>query len=280
MAHRVGLFVLLVGCVSNEHADPGPPPADVDSDGDGVLDSDERAAGLDPNDPDTDDDYLDDGQELALGTSGFDPDTDADGYLDGDEVLVGTDPLDAGSAIYAGGWPFYRDKDQLLDPGFAGQLAVGGRVPRLVTFDQFGDTVDLYDFAHAGAPVVLDLSALWCQPCQDVAAWLDGQPSPTMDAYPAYAGVPDQVARGEVYWVTVLFQDETFLPPDSADVEAWHAAFPTDSVAVLADDDEALYDWVAPGSFPSMALLDTELVVTAFDRFSFFGVLDAVVALQ
>jgi len=69
----------------------------VDSDGDGLLDQDERDNyGTDPLDPDTDDDGLTDGDEVNVhGTDPLDPDTDDDGLNDGDEVNVhGTDPLD------------------------------------------------------------------------------------------------------------------------------------------------------------------------------------------
>ncbi|MGB1585612.1 MAG: hypothetical protein ACPHID_01015 [Thermoplasmatota archaeon] len=74
----------------------------LDTDGDGVGDSAERAAGSnprDPNDPrdartDRDGDGLSDAAEVDLGTDPLDPDTDGDGAGDGVEANVGTDPLD------------------------------------------------------------------------------------------------------------------------------------------------------------------------------------------
>lgn len=100
--------------------------AQIDSDGDGILDVDETAIyGTNPGSADSDLDGVSDGAELAAGTNplvadsgaavdsdgdglsdadeaafGTDPgiaDSDGDGWLDGDEVNVGTDPLDAGS---------------------------------------------------------------------------------------------------------------------------------------------------------------------------------------
>lgn len=44
---------------------------------------------------DTDGDGLNDNQEKGLGTDPADPDTDADGHTDGQEVAAGTNPLDA-----------------------------------------------------------------------------------------------------------------------------------------------------------------------------------------
>ena len=58
-----------------------------DSDGDGLSDAEESAAGTDPNNPDTDGDGLSDGEEVDVyGTDPNNPDTDGDGMSDGEEV--------------------------------------------------------------------------------------------------------------------------------------------------------------------------------------------------
>jgi hypothetical protein len=87
-----------------------PAPVDIDSDGDGLVNSDEIAAGLDPDNPDTDGDGLTDGEEIELGTDPLKADTDDDGIDDGDEVDLGTDPLNAdtdGDILYDGGELLY-----------------------------------------------------------------------------------------------------------------------------------------------------------------------------
>ncbi len=70
---------------------------EIDSDGDGLLDSEEAEIGTDPFNPDTDGDGLSDGEEVRLHkTDPLNPDTDYDGLKDGAEVLVyKTNPLDA-----------------------------------------------------------------------------------------------------------------------------------------------------------------------------------------
>jgi len=61
----------------------------VDTDGDGLLDTEEVALGTDPEDADTDDDGLLDGEEvMGEGTDPLDPDTDGDGVQDGTELGV------------------------------------------------------------------------------------------------------------------------------------------------------------------------------------------------
>jgi hypothetical protein len=83
----------------------------LDSDGDGLPDSDEVAVGRNPlnaNDPvpaidegkDSDGDGLSDRTETTIGTDPAKVDTDGDGYGDGLEVHAGTNPLDAASVPY------------------------------------------------------------------------------------------------------------------------------------------------------------------------------------
>jgi hypothetical protein len=62
--------------------------AQVDSDGDGVLDGDDPV----PDSADVDGDGLTDGEEIALGSDPRVADTDGDGVDDGEEYENGTDP--------------------------------------------------------------------------------------------------------------------------------------------------------------------------------------------
>jgi hypothetical protein len=81
-------------------------PLDADTDDDGLTDGEEvNTYHTDPLDADTDDDLLSDGDEVhTYGTDPLDPDTDDDFLIDGIEVAVGYDPLDPDT-----------DNDGLLD---------------------------------------------------------------------------------------------------------------------------------------------------------------------
>jgi hypothetical protein len=66
---------------------------DVDSDGDGLLDSEEVAFGSDPQNPDSDGDGLQDAEEKEKGTNPMNSDSDGDGLGDFEESQGTTDPL-------------------------------------------------------------------------------------------------------------------------------------------------------------------------------------------
>jgi outer membrane protein OmpA-like peptidoglycan-associated protein len=68
---------------------------DLDPDGDGLTNKEERGYGTNPLNPDTDGDGLRDGEEVRKYlTDPLNPDTDGDGLTDGDEVMKHrTDPL-------------------------------------------------------------------------------------------------------------------------------------------------------------------------------------------
>lgn len=91
----------------------------LDTDGDGMPDSRERAISrnpYNPNDPvlvedvvDTDGDGLADDAEASLGTNPQAKDSDGDGWGDGVETYAGSNPLDRASV------PFDEDEDGLPD---------------------------------------------------------------------------------------------------------------------------------------------------------------------
>lgn len=93
---------------------------EIDSDGDGLLDSEEVALGTDPYDPDTDKDGLTDGEEVkTYKTDPLNPDTDWDGLKDGAEVLTYmTNPCerDTDKGGVADGHEVIEDNTNPLDP--------------------------------------------------------------------------------------------------------------------------------------------------------------------
>ena len=235
----------------------------VDSDGDGLSDDDEAALGTDPNNVDSDGDGIEDGEEVNdLGTDPLSDDSDGDGYLDGDEVAEGSDPADAGSKIYAGDWPYYADKDDLEQGSWGtGSARVGEPVQRLVGVDQHGDTVDLFDFYAAGVPIIVDVSAEWCGPCQQMSMWLAGD----YDLGQGWDVVLDRINDGEAGWVTVLYQDSSGAEADGSDVERWDSSFPNENVLVITDPGSKMSSAINPPGIPSLSLIAADFTWEVVD---------------
>ena len=211
--------------------------------------------------------------------AGSDPsvaDSDGDGYLDGDEVLEGKDPIDPQSVIYEGGWPYYWDKESIDGPDWfyeAGsdtkvRPAVGVTLPRLVGVDQFGEDVEIYDFAYQGRPILLDLSTAWCSPCKAIARWLEEGDDSILEDYPwwnpDWTGIPELVEAGEVYWLTVLYEDSAGMNAYPGVARRWYDDYPLPYIPVLADTQDHMNRWLRNTGIPTGNLLDEEMTMLTF----------------
>lgn len=243
---------LIVGCsltgdTSGQTGDEGPDPwLAEDDDGDGLLNGDEQDLGTDPSNADS----------------------DGDSYADNDEITVGTDPTDATSVIYEGGWPYQPDKDSFEDSNGL-HLKVGNTFPRYVMEDQYGQAVDLYDFAGHGKPVVFDLSGMWCYWCNELAKLLEGDSS-ELSGY-GWDDLGQQIADGDFYWVTVLDGDANGELMDSKDMKKWFKEYPNpDVAAVWAPDEDGdgqpeITKYVNPAGYPTLWLMDENMNVIQTD---------------
>jgi thiol-disulfide isomerase/thioredoxin len=247
------------GLSNGEEKDLGLDPEIADFDADGMLDGDEVEAGLDPFTADTDGDRLLDGAEALNGADPMNPDTDDDGYLDGDEVTEGHDPNDDKDRIYKGRWPYYYAKDD-LKKGPSDFYEMGKRFKNLTMVDQHGDDVALYDFYNSDKPVVIDISAEWCPPCNGMASWLEGG-ADTYGFGTIWPAGPEVIERGDVYWITILGEDYYGYPAYQGVCERWVDLYPSKEIPVLADGSYTSADYVGLGFWPTVILLDPELKV-------------------
>jgi len=87
----------------------------------------------------------------------------------------------------------------------------------LTLMDQNGDNWNLYD--NVSEVTVIDLSAMWCAPCQHAAE--------------ASEDIVNYFGKDKVQWVTILIENTQGNPPDLDDLQAWASVF-HDSSPILA----------------------------------------------
>ena len=144
-------------------------------------------------------------------------------------------------------WPSAAPPEGLRAEGFE----VGEVVPDFRLLDQFDQTVSLWQFY--GSVVVLDVSTMWCSPCQKLAESTEAMWQEHKD-------------EGFVY-VTVLAQDVEGNPPDNADLNAWAAVKPSsdedDITAPVISDPEGGYSddalALTGSQYPVVLVLDREM---------------------
>ncbi len=227
----------------------------VDSDGDGLTNSEEADLGTDPELADSDGDGIDDGEEIEQGLNPLSVDSDGDGYSDWDELDQGSDPTDEDDGIFEGGFPYNPEAEDCDDDEFDGKASEGDELPCGTFVTQFDEDWNLWNMKDNAQYAVIDTGAVWCGPCNAIAAWLDGED--------AYFGAEMDAAReavwnGDVIWVTSLFQDESGNPAELRDIEDWADEYPTEGVPVLVDDDRDIADWIQAPGIPSLSLVDLE----------------------
>ena len=138
-------------------------------------------------------------------------------------------------------WPSSAPPENLLGEGYF----VGQTVPEIRLDDQFGAEVSLWQFS--GDVILLDISAVWCRPCQELAAGTQK----TQDKY----------AEEGFTYVTVLQQNLESDPPTTEELVEWADAFGI-TAPILGDLAEPQTDdAVVNGTLPVVLLIDRSLTV-------------------
>ncbi len=161
------------------------------------------------------------------------------------------------------------------DPGW-GPLTVGAPVKHITGFDHTGaefNSCELY-----GTPVIFDIAAVWCGPCNDVSNYLANGGSD-----PFGGGLGDQLSTrinaGTIKWVTTLVQDANSGPATVDNAAQWDGMYHNANIPVVVGDGDIqmLPNYFMLGCWPSAFVADHEMNWMGFDDCMTWNQLVAVV---
>ena len=123
----------------------------------------------------------------------------------------------------------------------------------IISFDHNGNTFDLYQ--HYGSLIVLDLSAMWCGPCNQAGSHAQA--------------VQDAYAGDDLIYVTVLIDDLQGNDPDLDDLQHWATSYGNTTSPVVAGKRTMLQSsggaWGLT-SWPTFFYIDREMVIRDVDK--------------
>ena len=126
---------------------------------------------------------------------------------------------------------------------------IGEHICDLDLVDQNADPFNLY--SHYGRPMIIDLSAMWCAPCNRSAPWADV--------------FVQRYVEHNLLWATILIDNAAGNEPNAADLAHWVETHEIDSSFVLKGSRELIDPAGEVGfpltSWPTFIFVDDEMVI-------------------
>ena len=144
-------------------------------------------------------------------------------------------------------------------------LQDGDTFPPFQAIDQFDEILDIYDFSNnEGKYILLEMGTAWCSPCHSLASWLswDEQEIKSKPFWrDRYNEIKKMVENGEVYFITVLYEDEFRDNANYDTVYEWYNTYPDDSIPILVDENKKLHSIIRPTGIPAITLLSPDMKI-------------------
>ncbi len=163
------------------------------------------------------------------------------------------------------------NKNQLRRKGNYCSLKQGDLFPQIKLYDQFEEEVDIYDFANKDDKYILiEMGTVWCGPCHSLASWLTWGENEIKNKpfwNEKYNIIKDLIDNGDIYFITILYEDEF---RDDATLETsreWYSTYPKDLIPILSDSNKWLHSVIRPTGIPAISLIGPDMrIINLSDR--------------
>ena len=158
-------------------------------------------------------------------------------------------------------------------------LQKGDIFPEFIAIDQFGEYVNIYDFANNDNKyILLEMGAAWCGPCNTLASlFAYGEEDIFNESFwnDDYMKIYDLIKNDEIYFITVLYEDEFRDNATGDTAYEWFSTYPDDLIPVLADEDKLLHRIIKPTGIPAITLISPNMEVLNISNRGFNSSFDA-----
>ena len=147
----------------------------------------------------------------------------------------------------------------------------GDIFPHFKAIDQFNEIVDIFDFANdEGKYILIEMGAAWCSPCHSLASWLAWDED-EIKSKPfwrdKYNKIKTLIENGDVYFITILYEDEFRDNATYDTAYEWYDTYPDDIIPIPIDEEKVLHSIIRPTGIPAITLLDPKMeIITLSSR--------------
>jgi len=168
-----------------------------------------------------------------------------------------------------------------LKGDFFCSLQSGDTFPQFKAIDQFNEIVDIYDFANnEGKYILIEMGASWCSPCHSLAGWLAWDEKEIKSKRfwkDDYDIIYDLVKNKEVYFITILYEDEFRDNATYDTAYEWYDTYPDEHIPILVDENKLLHSIIRPTGIPAVSLISPDMKIITLSSRGFNGAFDYLV---
>jgi hypothetical protein len=150
----------------------------------------------------------------------------------------------------------------LVDPGPLAASA-GQPVHHFTELTHTGEIINICSFA--GKPMMIDLCAVWCGPCNSAASCIAGNDAECGNLFQGGATpqilnmvyqIRANLEEGRANWIEVQFQTNSGQIPTLSDLVAWDAQYGSPNVWVFTDTEQVHQTWLPTSGIPFFVSVD------------------------